>query len=316
MGSVAIGVGLMEFPFKTASDFWRWVDVCEESGLDSIWQTDRLVSGAPMLECMSAMAALAGATRRIKFGMNVLGMGTRDPLVVAKECATIDYLSDGRLLPAFGVGSPRSPDWEGSGRTYKGSGKRVDEAMEIMRRLWAGERLDFDGEFYQLRGARIAPLPVQKRLPLWYGGASKSAVRRTAKYCSGWLGGPETPDEAGRVIAAIKAACVEEGTRIDHDHYGAGFFYRFGADTDPCVQARVKMNLARLPDKDPKRLLVVGGATDIAQKLREYVEAGATKFVLRPVGEDADDVINQTRMLAEQMLPEVANMDIAAPAVA
>ena len=55
--------------------------------------------------------ALAGATRRIKFGMNVLSLGVRDPLVVAKECATIDYLSDGRLLPAFGVGSPRSPDW-------------------------------------------------------------------------------------------------------------------------------------------------------------------------------------------------------------
>src|SRR6478735_2065059 len=101
--NVAVGVGLMEFPFSGADAYWRWVDLCEAGGVDSIWQTDRLVSPAPFLECMSVMAALAGRTRRIKFGVNVLSLAMRDAVLVARQCATIDYLSNGRLLPAFGI---------------------------------------------------------------------------------------------------------------------------------------------------------------------------------------------------------------------
>ena len=80
--------------------FWRWVDLCEAGGIDSIWQTDRIVSRQPILECMTALAAIAGRTRRIKFGVNVVSLALRDPVLLAKQCATIDVLSQGRLLPA------------------------------------------------------------------------------------------------------------------------------------------------------------------------------------------------------------------------
>ncbi len=104
--NVAIGLGLMEFPFSGVGGYWRWVDLCEAGGVNSLWQTDRVVSREPILECMSVMAALAGRTRRLKFGVNVLSLAFRDPVLVAKQCATIDVLSEGRLLPAFGIGSP------------------------------------------------------------------------------------------------------------------------------------------------------------------------------------------------------------------
>ena len=107
--NVAIGLGLMEFPFDSVAGYWRWVDLCEAGGVDSLWQTDRMVSREPILECMSVMAALAGRTRRIKFGVNVLSLAFRDPVLLAKQCATIDVLSEGRLLPAFGIGSPLAP---------------------------------------------------------------------------------------------------------------------------------------------------------------------------------------------------------------
>ena len=109
--NVAVGVGTMEFPFSGAAAYWRWVDLCEAGGIDSIWQTDRLVSPQPFLECMSVMAALAGRTKRIKFGVNVLSLAMRDAVLVARQCATIDFLSNGRLLPAFGIGSPLGPEW-------------------------------------------------------------------------------------------------------------------------------------------------------------------------------------------------------------
>src|SRR5438046_2574178 len=108
--NVAIGVGLMEFPFSGAATYGRWVDLCEAGGVDSIWQTDRLVSPTPFRECMSVMAALAGRTRRIKFGVNVLSLAMRDAVLVARQCATIAYLSTGRLLPAVGIGSPLGRD--------------------------------------------------------------------------------------------------------------------------------------------------------------------------------------------------------------
>ena len=108
--TVAIGLGLMDFPFAGAGDYWRWVDMCEAGGVDSIWQTDRLVSKQPILECMTVMAALAGRTRRLRFGMNVVSLALRDPVLLAKQCATIDVLSKGRLLPGFGIGSPQGPE--------------------------------------------------------------------------------------------------------------------------------------------------------------------------------------------------------------
>ena len=85
-----------------ADAYWRWVAMCEDGGVDSVWQTDRLVSEKPFLERMSAMAALAGATKRLKFGMNVVSVGLRDPLLLAKQCATIDMLSNGGTFVEIG----------------------------------------------------------------------------------------------------------------------------------------------------------------------------------------------------------------------
>ena len=148
--NVAVGVGLMEFPFSGADAYWRWVDLCEAGGVDSIWQTDRLVSPSPFLECMSALAALAGRTRRIKFGVNVLSLAMRDAVLVARQCATIDFLSNGRLLPAFGIGSPLGPEWTALNLDPKTRGRKTDEGLEVIRLLWSQDKVDFDGVHYKL----------------------------------------------------------------------------------------------------------------------------------------------------------------------
>src|SRR5207344_2655724 len=151
------GLGLMEFSFTGIGGFWRWVDLCEAGGVDSLWQTDRVISREPILECMTAMAALAGRTRRIKFGMNVVSLALRDPVLVAKQCATIDVLSQGRLLPAFGIGSPRAPEWAALNLDTKTRGRKTDEALEVIGRLWREDSVDFEGEHFRLSAATIAP---------------------------------------------------------------------------------------------------------------------------------------------------------------
>ena len=303
--SVSIGLGMAAFPFSSARAFWRWVQLCEDGGVDSLWQSDRLVSPEPFLEPMSVMAALAGATERLKFGMNVLVVPFRDPLVLAKQCATIDVLSDGRLLPAFGVGGDIAPEWEATGRSADGRGSRADEALELMSRLWSEERVTFEGEHYRYVDASIAPRPVQQPLPLWIGGSSRAAIRRTARVGTGWLGGVQTAAQVAPVVAAIKQASAAAGREIEPDHYGAGFAYRFGSWDEPLVQ-RAAAGIARIADGgDPHDYLAVGDAKAILRRIEQYRAAGVSKFVLRPLADGDDELFDQTRRLIETVLPAV-----------
>jgi probable F420-dependent oxidoreductase len=306
--TIAVGLGFMDFPFSSADGYWRWVAMCEEGGVDSVWQTDRLVSDQPFLECMSAMAALAGATKRLKFGMNVVSLGLRDPLLLAKQCATIDMLSNGRLLPGFGIGSIRAADWQAMGADTAGRGQRSNEALEIISRLWLEDAVNFKGDFFHYKDAQISPKPVQKKLPMWLGGSSKPAIHRTARFGTGWQAGLETPDEVAPVILAIKAALEAEGRSIDHDHYGAAFSYRFGNWNEPVVQKAAAFFQERLA-RDPNSRIVVGGSDEILARIAEFIAAGASKFILSPIGDDDFEIFSQTERLINEVLPEIKRLN-------
>jgi len=303
--TVAVGLGLMEFPFDTVAGFWRWVDLCEQGGADSVWQTDRLVSREPILECMATMGALAGRTRRLKFGINVISLALRDPVLVAKQCATVDVLSEGRLLPAFGIGSPLAPEWGALNLDTRTRGARTDEGLEIVHRLWSQESVDFHGRHYKLTGASISPRPVQPDLPMWIGGSSEAAVRRTARYGTGWQAGPETPAQAAPMVTAIRAAAAAQGRAIDDDHYGAGFPVRFGRPDEPGL-ARPMQAYAKRTGNDPLDWFAVGDAATVVDRIAAYVEGGVSKFILRPVAKGDEEMLAQSRRLIEEVLPEVA----------
>ena len=301
--SVAIGLGLMDFPFAGAADYWRWVDLCEAGGVDSLWQTDRLVSRTPILECMAVMAALAGRTRRMRFGMNVVSLALRDPVLLAKQCATIDVLSEGRLLPAFGIGSPVGPEWQALDIDTKTRGRRTDESLEIIARLWREDSVDFAGKHYRLKGASISPRPVQPDLPMWIGGSSEAAIRRTAKYGTGWQGGAEPAAETGRVVAAIKQAAADAGRSIDDDHYGAAFPFYFGSPDDSIVSGAIAAYTKRT-GRDAQGYFAIGDAGTILARVHEYIDVGVSKFILRPVG-SGEGILDQTKQLIEKVLPSI-----------
>ncbi len=307
--SVRIGFGLAGLPFEDARELWRWVDLLEEGGVDSLWQTDRLISRQPMLESMSFMAALAGRTERLKFGMNVVVLPFRDPLVLAKQCATIDYLSDGRLLPAFGVGRAVSPEFAGAGRSPKARGAWTDEVLQFLARVWSEDDVTFEGEHISYSHVTIEPKPVQTVLPIWIGGSSKAAIRRTARYGTGWLSGVQSPVQIAPTIRAIRDASAAAGRPLDDDHYGAGFAFRFGSWDDPVVQQTAGA-LSRVADAgDPRAQIAVGDTADIIAKVREYMSAGASKFVARPLAEDGAEVFAQTQRLIDEVLPVIHGMD-------
>jgi probable F420-dependent oxidoreductase len=268
------GLGIAAFPFDAPRDLFAFAERCERWGVDSLWQTDRLHGENGQLEALATMAALAGCTERIKFGMNAVVASLRDPLLLAKQCATIDYLSRGRLLPVFGVGVEADPVWKATGRDPAARGRLADEALEIAQRLWRGEAVHFEGKHFRYEGARIAPLPVQQPLPCWIGGSSSAAIRRTARLGTGWLGGLAKPDEVARTIAGIHAELARTGRTIDPDHYGATVLCRPEEDTD-AVLARA----------------------------REYLDAGATKLVLIPLARGTAAFLALAERIAGDVLP-------------
>ncbi len=300
--AIRLGFGLLNYPFDDARGFFRWVEFLERHRVDSVWQSDRLVSRDPYLESLAALAALAGCTERIKFGMNAIVAPLRDPLVLAKQCATIDYLSNGRLLPMFGVGYPKAAEWAATGRSAEHRGSLANEIFELLARLWSEDSVTFEGRFFQYREASIAPRPVQQPLPLWIGGNSDAAIKRTARYGTGWIGGIATPADVARVIAGIRTEATRLGRHIDDDHYGTSVAYRIGSwDDDAVVNSAFIRRTGIGEEVDPAGLFCIGSAADLVTRLRAYVGAGASKFVLFPIAAGETDVFEQTRLVVDEV---------------
>jgi alkanesulfonate monooxygenase SsuD/methylene tetrahydromethanopterin reductase-like flavin-dependent oxidoreductase (luciferase family) len=146
---------------------------------------------------------------------------------------------------------------------------------------------------------------VQRDLPMWIGGSSDAAIRRTARVGTGWIAGAELPTEAGRIAAAIRDATAAAGRTIDDDHYGAGFPFHFGRPEDPAHRPAVDAFRKRT-GRDPAGYFAIGTAATIFSRISAYVDAGISKFILRPIATGDEAVLQQTRQLIEQVIPRAA----------
>ena len=146
--SVKVGVGFGGWPFPDADPerLWEYVDACESLGIDSIWLSDRIVSEVLSLEPLIALSFIAARTRTLKFGTSVLALPLRNPTVLAKEIATLDYLSGGRVLPAVGIGTEDEREFEACGSPKRQRAGRTDEAIKVMRLLWSQDEVTFHGK--------------------------------------------------------------------------------------------------------------------------------------------------------------------------
>jgi alkanesulfonate monooxygenase SsuD/methylene tetrahydromethanopterin reductase-like flavin-dependent oxidoreductase (luciferase family) len=139
------------------------------------------------------LAAIAARTKTLKLGSAIALAPLYHPVRFAEECAVLDILSDGRLEMAVAVGYRRR-EAQAYGVDFTTRGRRLDEFLEIVRRLWSGEKFSFDGKFFQLKDVSIVPIPPRKRVPLYLGGFTDKAVERTAKYGDGYFGNVEIID--------------------------------------------------------------------------------------------------------------------------
>jgi probable F420-dependent oxidoreductase len=304
--SIRIGIGTaLDASALSPSDYWRWVDYCEDNGIDSIWHSDQLLGAT--LEPMTMLAALAARTRRMKFGTNALVLPFRDPVVVAKEFATIDFLSEGRLFPVVGVGHEIDPYWAATGASPKARGRRSNEAILLIRALLEQDEVSFAGEFYRYDGPGVLPRP-KRALPLWIGGQSKAAVERTAAIGDGWLGSFCSPEQAGAARKGIEAALAAHGREIEGDHYGLSLPMLVGSAGDPAIETARERLAQRLPPDDRRDLaesFAAGSVDQVVDLLRRFVDAGMSKFVLLPLVGSPAALMAQTRALVEEIAPAI-----------
>ena len=289
------GVGLGTMTRLTdPARFGRFVDRCESLGFDSLWLSERINATAP--DPLVALAVAAGRTEHLKLGTSVLVLPGRNPVLFAKEMATLDVLSGGRFLPAVGLGAVDSAEQRAFGVRREERGRRHDEIIAILRACWTGEPVSFHGEFWSFDDVQVLPVPRQQRIDVWLGGIAPSELRRVARVGDGWLPSFCTPDDVAHGIAVISESAAEHGRTIDPQHYGA-----LVAWCDEELPSRIVDSIRlRRPDVDPR--MVVPTRAALVERLHEFMAAGASKFVLLPLGSDPDP----DRMLgglAEDVLP-------------
>ncbi|HEY5011148.1 MAG TPA: LLM class flavin-dependent oxidoreductase [Acidimicrobiia bacterium] len=273
---VRVGFGLgANAAAGDAAGFAALVDALDHHRFDSLWLSERI--GAPSPDPVIGLAIAAGRSARLKLGTSVQVLPGRNPVLLAKQWATLDVLSGGRVLPAFGLGIVAPNEQAAFGITREERAPWFDEVLPLLRRFWTEESVDHDGPRFHYHGLSVLPKPVQQPPDVWLGGKAPSELRRVGRLGDGWLASFATPAdcEAGRPV--IEAAAEAAGRAIDDEHYGAMVFYT----RDEIPDALAKTIAARNPGVDP-RDLVHSGIPAVRKACERFVDVGFSKLVLVP----------------------------------
>ena len=275
---IRIGFGLGTAGWVADERFATFVTDLERLGFDSLWLSERLAG--PTLDPVVGLSFAAGLTRKLKLGTSVLVLPGRNPVVLAKELASLDRVSGGRLLPAFGLGVADPAEQQAFGVERRERAAWFDEALPLIRRLWSEHAVDHSGPRFSFQGLGIGPRPIQTPIDVWLGGLAPSELRRVGRLGDGWLPSLVTPADAAAGREVIEATAAECGRAMDPEHFGAIVVYAHD-EIPPAVASAIA---ARRPGLDPAAL-IPRGLPAARATLERFVEAGVSKFVVRPASE-------------------------------
>ena len=279
---VRIGLGLGVGGLRDDGQFGALVDALEGHGFDSLWLSERVMGDAP--DPLVGLAFAAGRTQRIKLGTSVQVLPGRNPALLAKAWASLDRLSSGRALPAFGLGNPVAAEHQAFAVTREDRAPIFDEALPLIRRLWAEDRVDHDGPHFSYQALSVRPKPTQARMDVWLGGRAKSELRRCGRLGDGWLASFLTPTECEEKRPIIEEAAATADRTLDPEHYGAMVLYARAEIPD---ELRTRLGALR-PEADPTELVAVGPDA-LRTRLAAYAAVDFSKLVVVPLAEPAPD---------------------------
>ncbi len=264
-----------------------WALAAEQRGFPTLATIDRVAFGNH--DSLIALAAAAAVTQRIELLTNILVLPTRDPVLIAKEAATVAAISQGRLTLGVGVGG-REDDFTVTGTSFAGRGKRTDEMLQTMQAAWRGEPVAGSPE-------PVVPTVPGGTVPLLIGGGGAASVRRTVQYGVGWTAGGASPDQMAPVIAQVREAWQQAG-KPGHPRILALAYFSIGDDVEAASVGYLKHYYGFLGSYAE---MIAGGALrgdGITAALPAYEDAGVDELILDPTVAD----LSQVERLADLVL--------------
>ena len=305
--TMSVAIGYVPGAFGQGGDdptFLReLVELGDKYEYDSIWLSDRICSERFSLEPIVALSLVAGYSDRLKFGTSVLALPLRNPVVLAKQVATLDWLSQGRFFPAVGLGQEDPDEYEACGVPKADRARRTDEAIELMRRLWQEEYVTHEGDFFTTHNVTVTPRTFLKPSPpVWIGGRSPAAARRVGRVGDGWLVSSATPEEVRSGREIVFETAQQYDREIEEDHVGVLIGYYICDDQHAGEVKSEQFVTRQRPDAHFTEYSAVGTSEQIGDFIDQYVDAGGYKFVIRPLCSGTESM-EQLVQAGEEILP-------------
>jgi probable F420-dependent oxidoreductase len=316
-------------PFSDPANLLRIALHAETLGYHSVWGNDHMTTQnyvraefptpPRFWEPLVTYAWLAAATRTLRFGTGILVLPMRrDIVVTAKQIATLDHLSGGRLELGVGIGAYREefealwPDSDAH------RGDMLEEGVAALQLLFSRREASFHGQYYKFRNVEFSPKPLQARLPIYYGGNSPNHIARVARSADGWIPAAMPPEHLRPLVERLQAATAAAGRDPDAIAVAPQFIVHLGKTNEDAV-ARFKqsqmyrhlMSLRQSTLKDQagipmEAINLVGSVDQVVERAVRLREAGVSHFLgLYFAANDVQELLDQMQLFAEQVMPRI-----------
>lgn len=273
--------------FHIDGDAWEPEEIAhvETVGFDILTTGEHIVFHRPILDVVTVLAYAAAVTKTIKLAPSTIILPLRHPTIIAKELVSLDVLSKGRLIASIGIGGDYPREFQACGVPKTQRGIRSNEALEIMRKYWSGERFDYHGKVFQLEDVNMLPTPVQLGgPPIWVCGRTEAAMRRAVTLGDGWQPYMYTAAQFRDSVATIGEIAAQEGRQLADDFAYTSFVYCSMHESVDEARNRAIEQLSyrfALPfEKMVDRYCAYGPPARIVDELASYVNAGANTLVV------------------------------------
>ena len=286
----------------------------EALGFDRITCGEHLMDGnppRPTLLGIPTMAAAAGATKTLRVMTGIIIAPLYNPVLLAKLVGTMDLVSNGRVDFGIGISGQRGTqvEFDAVGVSVRTRGRRTNEMLEVMKRLWTEEHVTFHGRFFDFEDVTLLPRPVQQpHPPIWVSGRSDAAMRRAALLGDGWYPYLFTVRRLKRTNDAIREIAAEAGRDLTGFHWGLNQPTSISSDPEAAL-ARAVANVGQryvTPERSAedlsRSLCIVGTPEDCVEAVRERVDAGVRDFNFSFLSPDVDGVFEQMEMFSSRVL--------------
>ena len=316
-------------PFSAPEDVARIALHAEKLGYDSVWGNDHMTTQhyvraeyktpPRFWEPLVTYAYLAGITKTLRFGTGVIVLPMRrDIVVMAKQIATLDHFSGGRLEIGVGVGAYRE-EFEALHPGAPGKrGDMVDEGLQALQKLFTERVASYDGRFYKFHDVELSPKPLQKRLPLYVGGNNVNNIRRTVQYADGWLPAGVHVDRIRKDVQLLREMAEKAGRDPKTIEIAPQYIVHIGKTHEAAIarfgESQMCKHLTSLRKSTLKEqgalkhedINLIGTVEEVVEKAVAFKEAGVTHLLgLYFAANTVPELLDQMQVFAEEVIPRV-----------